>query len=439
MQVLSLPGSKSIINRALICAALAKGTTCLTNVNFCDDVQGMLENLVRLGIKIRIGIKRKEVFVFGGGLRQTNKVISTGEAGTTTRFIIALAHLIAGKTKINCKGHMKNRPVYAILEALSKIQNSKFKIQNDTFPININSNGYINGSITINSSISSQFLSAILLISPYCENQITINVKGKITSKPYIDMTLKVMQDFGVKVENRNYRKYIIKKQMYRSKNKYIIEPDASAASYFLAYSVQRTAYGVRGNGLKINGLGTESNQGDVQFINVLKKMGAITECGKTYLKIKPSKLKGITVDMNKMPDLVQTLAVLALFAQGTTYIKNVYNLRLKETDRLQALENELLKFGDCVETGRDWIKVKGIQNSKFKIQNYERAQGNMGTGEQGLGIKSKINIETYNDHRMAMSFGILEKIFPDKIYVKNKKCVNKSFPGFWELLDKLK
>jgi 3-phosphoshikimate 1-carboxyvinyltransferase len=408
---LNIPGSKSYANRALIIAALAKGTTELTNMPTCDDTKYMLKAIQFLGARIEKLSETHYKITPPEKLNYTGEIF-VGGAGTTMRFLTSLCCLGARKILLSGNERMCERPIEDLIKALEANVDGKIEAMNITEkgercpPLKINSSGLKGGIIHLKGNTSSQYLTSILLSSPYANSQVIIKIIGELTSKSYADITIDIMKQFGVLVENKNYEEFLIPKQEYNS-IKYNIESDASGVSYFLA------AAAITGGKIKINNINPICAQGDIKFIDLLEKMGCRIEKGKDYLFVNgPKKLKGIEVDMNSMPDTAQTLAVLASVAEGTTKITGIGNLRVKETDRIQAVVDELEKVGIKTEAGEDYLIIYG--------------------GKPHAG-----QISTYNDHRMAMSFSILGLIVSG-IKIEYPECVSKSFPEYWELFDKL-
>ncbi len=408
---LTIPGSKSYANRALIIAALTGGTTELTKVPTCDDTKYMIKALKLLGVRVdevssnHLKLTPPENLHYDGEL-------FVGGAGTTMRFLTSLCCLGVGNILLSGNERMCQRPIEDLLEALEPNIDGTIEAQNKAKngercpPLKIKSNGLKGGEINLKGDTSSQYLTSILLSAPYANSPVSIKIVGDLTSKSYADITIDVMKQFGVIVENKKYLEFTVPKQNYTARE-YEIESDASGVSYFLA------AAAITGGRIKINGVNPNSAQGDIRFIDLLEKMGCKIEKGKDFLYLEgPEKLKGIEADMNSMPDTAQTLAVIAALAEGETKIIGIGNLRVKETDRIAAIKNELGKVGIESEAGEDFIIIKG-------------------------GSPKGAQIATYDDHRMAMSFSVLGLVVP-KIKIENPECVSKSFPEFYELFDNL-
>jgi len=275
-------------------------------------------------------------------------------------------------------------------------------------PLKIIGTGLSGGTVEIDGSISSQFLTAFLMAAPMAGDDVTIKIIGELVSKPYIDITLHIMAQFGVKVENNNYAEFVIRKgQNYQSPGEFLVEGDASSASYFLA------AAAIKGGEIKVTGIGRNSIQGDIQFAEALAKMGADIEWGDDFVISRVGKLKAVDLDFNHIPDAAMTIATTALFADGTTAIRNVYNWRVKETDRLHAMATELRKVGAEVEEGHDYIVITPPESLKHAA------------------------IDTYDDHRMAMCFSLVA-LSNTPVTINDPKCTSKTFPDYFDKLESL-
>jgi 3-phosphoshikimate 1-carboxyvinyltransferase len=402
--IVNAPPSKSFTNRALIISALADGVSTLKNPIFCDDTKYMIQALEMFGVKIERNEKQIKVFGTRGKLKAPKESIYAGNAGTAFRFLASLAVLADGKVTIDGDERMRQRPIEDLLKALRQLV-VKAESTNGYPPVTIDGQDFIGGMAKINSSVSSQFLSSLMMIAPFAKKPIELALIGNPTSKPYLDITMEVMKRFGVKVKNYDYQKFIISNNSkYKSVN-YFIEGDASNASYFMA------AAAITHSTIRINGIDPETVQGDIKFLSVLEEMGCEIYTGEDNVEITGGPLQPIDVNMNEIPDLVPTLAVIMLFTKGKNYIRNVANLRYKECDRLTALTNELRKIGATVEEMKSGLMISS-------------------------NLLKPASINTYNDHRMAMSFSIAGlKI--DGIEIENPECVNKSFPDYWNVFNK--
>jgi len=405
---ISAPPSKAHTLRALFIAALADGRSTLKNALNAEDQQLSAAALREFGAEINFDGKNFSVRGTGGKFFAPKKEIYLGNSGAGIRFLMSLAGLAEGKTVINGSERMKQRPSTELISALQKL-GVKIKQQNPKsyFPVEVTGKSFVGGPTSIEGSKSSQYISSILLSAPYAEKDVELKVIGAIKSRPYIDITLGCMDDFEVKVKNENYKGFYVKAgQKYMPKN-YLIEGDYSNAAYFFA------AAAVTGGKVKVTNLNKNSTQGDKKFTDVLKKMGCKVTPGGDYVVVEgPGKLKGISIDMEDMPDLVPTLAAVAAFAKGKTTIKNVGHLRIKESDRIKAVVAELKKLGVKALETKDGMVISG-------------------------NAKNGAEIETYNDHRIAMAFSVIG-LRQEGVKIKNPECVSKSFPDFYEKLGEL-
>lgn len=426
------PGSKSLTNRALLLAALAKGTSKLTGVLFADDTRRMIEALQTLGFKLVINEKKCTVSIHGKhGLIPTESAeLHLGNAGTAMRFLTAALCLGLGEYTLDGIARMRERPIGQLVDPLIELGADIQYLGEEGYPplkIIAEPPGMNGGLLELTPTLSSQFVSALLMIGPYLQHGLEIEFSGPVTSLPYVKMTLNLMKQFGARFEaDTGYRAVHVPVGQYK-KYDYPIEPDASNASYFLA-----AAAVVPGSRCVIEGLGSRSLQGDAEFCDVLGRMGCGVDQAMFQITVTApppgTKLRGIDVDLNAMPDMAQTLAVVALFAHGPTTIRNVGNLRVKETDRIAALENELTKLGGQVTTVNDDITITPPPDG---VSEYLKKHGNSG------------GIDTYDDHRMAMAFavaGLGASGDPDATVVLNDpRCVDKTFPDFYDFLDQLR
>jgi 3-phosphoshikimate 1-carboxyvinyltransferase len=409
--VINLPGSKSVSNRALLLAALAKGKTRLTNLLDSDDIRHMLNALKALGVQYQLSNNNTVCDIEGlGGEFKTNFPLELflGNAGTAMRPLAAALNLGQHDIILTGEPRMKERPIGHLVDALrqggAKID---YLEQTDYPPIRLRG-GFLGGNVEVDGSVSSQFLTALLMMAPLAEQDTIITIKGELVSKPYIDITLALINTFGGKIENQDYQRFVIKGgQQYQSPEKYLVEGDASSASYFLA------AAAIKGGTVRVTGIGKNSLQGDIHFASVLEKMGAKVRWGEDYIECERGTLKGIDMDMNTIPDAAMTIATTALFAEGETVIRNIYNWRVKETDRLAAMAAELQKVGAIVEEGHDYLKV---------------------TPPKQL---TTADIETYNDHRIAMCFSLVA-LSDTPITILDPGCTTKTFPDYFEKLETL-
>lgn len=413
---INLPGSKSLSNRALLLAALAEGKTKVTNLLDSDDIRHMLNALKQLGVKYQLSEDKTvcDIEGVGGALQwQNGLALFLGNAGTAMRPLTA-ALCLKGDTEaeviLTGEPRMKERPILHLVDALRQLGADIRYLENEGYPpIAIRNSGLRGEKVQIDGSISSQFLTALLMTAPLAESDMQIEIIGELVSKPYIDITLAMMKDFGVEVSHQNYQTFFVKgQQIYRSPTTYLVEGDASSASYFLA------AGAIKGK-VKVTGIGKKSIQGDRLFADVLEKMGAKITWGDDFIQAERGDLKGIDMDMNHIPDAAMTIATTALFAEGETVIRNIYNWRVKETDRLSAMATELRKVGAEVEEGEDFIRIQPLALAAFK----------------------HAEIETYNDHRMAMCFALVA-LSDTPVTILDPKCTAKTFPTFFDEFAKI-
>ncbi|GGA98419.1 3-phosphoshikimate 1-carboxyvinyltransferase [Agarivorans gilvus] len=409
---INLPGSKSVSNRALLLAALAEGETVLSNLLDSDDIRHMLNALKKLGVDYQLSDDRSRCRVNGLGrafvLEQAEELF-LGNAGTAMRPLCAALCLSQGEFTLTGEPRMEERPIGALVDALRQVGADVSYLKNEGYPpLVIKGTGLQGGKVDIDGSVSSQFLTAFLMAAPYAQQDVEISIIGDLVSKPYIDITLKMMAAFGVEVENHDYQRFVVKgQQVYRGAGEFLVEGDASSASYFLA------AGAIKGGEVKVTGVGKKSMQGDVLFADVLAAMGAEIEWGDDYIIARSGELNAVDMDMNHIPDAAMTIATTALFAKGTTAIRNVYNWRVKETDRLAAMATELRKVGATVNEGHDFIEVTPPAQLKHAA------------------------IDTYDDHRMAMCFSLVA-LSDTPVTINDPKCTSKTFPDYFERLQQL-
>ncbi|NQZ12669.1 MAG: 3-phosphoshikimate 1-carboxyvinyltransferase [Algicola sp.] len=413
----NLPGSKSLSNRALLLAALANGTTTLNNLLDSDDVSYMLGALTKLGISYQLSEDKTQCVVQGNGgvfsQPASNKTepleLFLGNAGTAMRPLCGALAISEGEFVLTGEPRMKERPIKHLVDSLDQLGADITYMEADGYPpLNIKGKALEGGKVSIDGSISSQFLTAVLMIAPLLKSDTQINVIGDLVSKPYIHLTLDIISKFGITIENDNYQTFRIKGgQNYTSPGSFLVEGDASSASYFTA------AAAIKGGTIRVTGIGKTSVQGDVQFTNVLEQMGAKIVIEDNYIEVTRGTLKGVDVDLNHIPDAAMTIAVAALFAEGKTTIRNIYNWRVKETDRLAAMACELRKVGAEVVEGNDYIEVTPPTQLKEAV------------------------IDTYDDHRMAMCFSLVA-LGDTRVTINDPGCTHKTFPTYFEALRSL-
>ncbi|MDP3478989.1 MAG: 3-phosphoshikimate 1-carboxyvinyltransferase [Desulfoprunum sp.] len=402
----SVPGSKSLTQRALIAAALAEGESKLLGPLVSEDTEYSSKALMQMGVGIR---KEQDAWIIkgnGGAIQATSVPIFLGNNGTATRFLTSVAALGNSVFTIDGDERMHERPIGPLLTALRGWGVDIHSLRDtDCPPLLINSHGILGGNTTLPEGKSSQYLSSLLLVAPYALHPADLQVDGEVFSKPYVTMTMAVMADFGVRVQcAKDYRSFSIPQGRYQGRD-YQVEGDASNASYFWA------AAAVTGGRVTVRNVPVLSLQGDIGLVPLLARMGCeVTQAGSGITVERRDRLEGISVDMADMPDVVPTLAVVAAFAHGRTVIKNIAHLRIKECDRLHAVVTELSKMGAQVEELSDSMIIHGDGGENLR-------------GAQ---------IETYKDHRMAMSFAVAGLRVPG-VVISGEGCVAKSFPDFWE------
>ena len=404
---ISVPGSKSYTHRILIASTLSDGICSIDNALKSEDTLITISALQQMGIKIEADDNRFIIYGANGEFQHTKEPVYLGNSGTSMRLLTALASLGKGRYVFTGTERMKERPIQDLLDALNQMEVVAYSINtNGCPPVEIKGGKLKGGKITINCKTSSQYLSAILLIAPFTEQDLEINVTKGTVSRPYIDMTVDVMKKFGINVMRNGYNSFKVQKgQKYKARS-YSVEPDCSQAGYFWE------AAAITGACIKVKGITKDSHQGDVHFTGLLEEMGCKVLHEKDGISVTGGSLSSIEADMADMPDMVPTLAVVSAFAKGTTIIKNVKHLKAKESDRLTSVVNDLSKMGIEAKLSDTGLAIKG-------------------------GRPHGAEISTYKDHRIAMSFAIAGLKVPG-IFIKDEKCVEKSFPDFWKVFSGL-
>jgi len=413
---IAVPGSKSITNRALVIGALADGPVLLRGALFADDTRYMVDGLKQLGFQVTSDAAADLVRVegLGGQIPARGAELFLGMAGTTMRFLSALVCLGRGKFRLDGGPRMRERPIEDLLEGLRALGiDARCELDNNCPPVIVEAAGLPGGKVPVDGGRSSQYTSALLMITPYAQAPLEVEVTGEFVSRPYIELTLRTMSDFGVLTASDG-RVYAPTHGVKYRAREYEIEGDATAATYFLA------AAAILGGRVAVTNLRADSPQGDVHFADFLGRMGCHVRQGflAGHRGIEVSRdpktpLQPITVDLNDMPDVAQTLAVVALFAEGTSHFINVGNLRIKETDRLAALGTELTRLGATVKEGEDELEITP------------------GTPKDAV-------VETYEDHRMAMALALVGLARPG-VTIKHPACVAKSYPEYFTDLERLR
>ena len=405
-----VPGSKSLTNRALLIASLAEGKTTLTNALFSDDSGYFAESLRRLGFDVSSEPEESRFTVngLGGYIPASQADLYIGNAGTAARFLTALLTLGNGNFTIDGDARMRQRPIQDLLDTLTEL-GAQVTSQTGCLPVTVIAAGLPGGTGMVSGNVSSQFISGLLMVAPYAQSFIDLHVAGEINSRPYVDMTLAVMADFGVEIPREGYEEFFIPSARYLSRKAYSIESDATAASYFFA------APAILGGTVRVENISTRSKQGDIAFLDILKQMGCQVHDGVNYIEVTgPDQLTGVEVDLRDISDTAQTLAVIAPFADSPTRIHGVDFIRAKETDRIAAVCTELTRLGIDVQENPDGMTIY-----------------------PGKPIRPTC-VHTYDDHRMAMAFSLIG-LRADGVSIENPGCVSKTFPHFFDVLETLR
>lgn len=404
-----LPGSKSISNRILLLSALAEGTTMISNLLESDDTEQMLNALRLLGVTIvRTDDDRYRVTGCKGRFPVKEAELFLGNAGTAFRPLTAVLALMQGHYRLSGVPRMHERPIGDLVDALRQIGAVITCLEQEGFPpLEVRPAVIHPGNISIKGNISSQFLSGLLMALPLTGKPLTIVVNGTLISQPYVALTIAQMARFGVQVKQESWQRFMLPgNQIYHSPGKIAIEGDASSASYFLA------AGALAGGPVRIEGAGSSSCQGDVRFVEALEAMGAYIRMGSDWIEsstLGNKVLRAIDFDCNHIPDAAMTLAIMALFAAGTTTLRNIASWRVKETDRIAAMSTELRKLGARVEAGDDFLRITPPDGS----------------------LTAEAVIDTYDDHRMAMCFSLVSLSVP--VRINDPECVAKTFPDYFK------
>lgn len=402
------PGSKSLTNRALVAAALAEGNSDLRGALDSEDTRVMIDGLRRLGIAIEVDLPNSRLGIQGcaGQLPSATAELFAANSGTTIRFLTALVALGRGTYRLDGNARMRERPIQDLLDGLGQLGvAAESERGNGCPPVVVRAAGLPGGHAWVRGDVSSQFLSGLLLAAPYAKGPIALEIEGSLVSQPYVRMTLAVMRSFGVDVDESDLHRLRIEPARYRGRS-YEIEPDASAASYFFA------AAAIAGGRVTVSGLSRSSLQGDIAFCDCLTQMGCTVTADAGGITVAGRPLRGVDVDMNAISDTVQTLAAVALFADGPTTIRNVAHIRHKETDRIGNLAIELRKLGAEVDEFADGLRITP-------------------------GPLHGARIASYDDHRMAMSLALVGLRVPGVI-IEDSGCTAKTYPKFFKDLASL-
>ncbi len=407
--MVEIPGSKSYTQRALIIGALADGKSFLENALLAEDTEYLIEALRSLGSEISIEGENTVIAGTGGNIMNPRREIYLGNNGTAMRFLTGLVSLGKGTFTLTGNRRLRKRPIKPLLDALRILGvDARSKNERGYPPVVVHAKGLRGGRVTMTDIDSSQYVSSLLICAPFAEEDTVIELQGHIPSLPYVNITMEVMNEFGVEVISETSNRYSIKSYQRYEGKRYRVEGDVSSASYFFLAAAL-----CRGR-VRVGNINPQTSQGDIKLLPIMERLGCGVVRGDHWIEVTGGELTpGEHIfDLGDMPDMVPTLSVLAAIRPGRTIIKNVSHLRKKESNRLEALVIELRKAGVGAEERDDGIMING-------------------------GKPHGAEIETYNDHRIAMSFAVLGLRTPD-IRIKDKNCVNKSFPGFWEEMQKL-
>lgn len=410
-----VPGSKSLTNRALMLAAMADGVTTIQNALFSDDSLYFVQALQSLGFDVSLDSENSTMTItgLGGEIPVRKSKLFIGNAGTAARFLTAFLTLGQGEFSLDGDTRMRQRPIGDLVTAFSNL-GVEIKAERDTHggifpPLQIMAGGLAGGRTDIAGNVSSQYISALLMVAPYAKGPVLINLTSELNSKPYVEMTLDVMADFGVEVERDGYRCFRIQPARFSSVSEYLVESDASSASYFFA------APAVCGGTVTVRNINRISRQGDIKFLGVLEKMGCVVRVNDSHISVSaPSELHGVDVDMRDISDTALTLAAVAPFASSMTRIRGIASSRVKETDRVSAACTELRKVGVEVDEHEDGMTIYPCEKLTPAV------------------------IHTYNDHRIAMAFSLIGLRIPG-IKIENPGCVSKTFPNYFDVLEGLR
>ena len=401
-----LPGSKSITNRALLLAALAEGESRLEGALFSDDTRYMAAALRTLGFQVREEPQAPRFTVrgLGGKIPARRARLFIGNAGTAARFLTAMLCLGRGEYRLDGVERMRQRPIAPLVQALNCI-GGQVAAPTGSPPVDVHARGLRGGAVRLNGEISSQFVSALLMAAPYAAAPLTIEVTGRLNSRPYVDLTIGMMADFGVPVTLTGAATFRVEPGVYRAQSAYQVEPDASAASYFFALPA------VTGHSVVVLGLHRNSRQGDIAFLDILERMNCrVCETASGLRVEPPARLRGVEADLRHIPDTAPTLAAIAPFAETPTTIRGIASARLKESDRISAVCTELIRLGVRVEEYPDGMKIYPAEEI------------------------FPATVRTYDDHRIAMAFALVGLRVPG-VRVENPGCVAKTFPDYFAVL----
>ncbi|MFC1885399.1 3-phosphoshikimate 1-carboxyvinyltransferase [Thermodesulfobacteriota bacterium] len=408
---LRIPGSKSVTHRALIASCLAEGISSLSGLLVCEDTVYTQDGLITIGFDIQRENGEAKIYGKAGDfpISKETKEIFLGNSGTSLRLLLSTAALCQGDFLFSGTDRMHQRPIGGLVNALNELGVEARCINaKDLPPVLLKGNGIKGGKVRIEGNKSSQYVSSILLAAPYAEKDVEIEILGNLVSKPYVDVTIKVMEEFGLKIEKKDSSNFFIKNAQTYTSRDFEIEGDVSTASYFWAAAAVTGGTVITENIYPFN-----TKQGDIHLLDIITEMGAKVEKNSDMVKVQGRDLRGIDIDMGDVPDMVPTVASMAIFANGKTKIRNVSHLHFKESDRLRAVAHEWNRIGCRVDELQDGLVIHG----------------------GGKTVSSEV--DSHNDHRLAMSLAIAGLRIPG-IKIKGAECVEKSFPRFWEYWERM-
>jgi 3-phosphoshikimate 1-carboxyvinyltransferase len=423
----AIPSSKSMTIRALMCAALSKGESEILNPLICDDTDAAAEVLGKIGVGI---VKEKDAWrVTGGKLRVPAEDLYCGESATTMRLMTAILSLVPGEHKLVGGPSLTKRPIKELVKALEKLGVKGATEGKTTPPVTIIGGTFKGGATEIAGNVSSQFISALLLIAPFAKTEVIIRLTTPLTSKPYILMTLWCLKRFGINVSTALDR-FIIKRQRYQP-TRLRVEGDWSSASYFLALGA------LSAEGVQIENITTASLQGDSVMMDYLRNMGVMVRVAGDSLIISQNKLRAVQADLSDCIDLLPTMAVLAALAEGESVFTGIERARIKESNRVAAVKDGLIKMGINVVEKEDHLTITGLKTTKKSTDDLSEESTKEEASKDIPEEKARVVINSYGDHRIAMAFGVLGTALGG-ITIDGAECVAKTFPGFWEALEKV-
>lgn len=420
------PGSKSLTNRALVCAAFAAGTSRLTGALVSEDTEVMIESLGKIGVEIQTENAGRTLIVRGADGRSSvpsnppeqSHEMFIANSGTTVRFLTAALSAHGGEYCLSGVPRMHERPIGDLIDAIAPAMEGTIRAESDGGcpPVRISSRGWTGDGMSVAGSVSSQYLSGLMMAAPISGKSIDLKIIGELVSIPYVRMTAELMKSFGGETTWDLEQNSSIRVGGRYQATDYAIEPDASAASYFWA------AAAISGGNVRVEGLSENALQGDVGFVRVLEQMGAGLEIGPDWIEVRANRLSGLDLDMGAISDTVQTLSIVALFADSPTRVRGVAHNRFKETDRIGNLAIELRKLGATIDEHDDGMTIHPL------------SAGDLNRLSES---SDPIVLETYHDHRMAMSFALLGLRLPH-IVVLDPACTGKTYPEFWADLERI-